>query len=135
MIGTRYIVEEHCQSLEFDKESGFFYEGAPNEKVLTDRARQLIYRYLLGIEDGLDEHDLWDAANWAYEVECEEERQLSKGGVYANVRPLGLSRSELKYQLEHEEYMCLFPDAEYSLVKRPTDDEDKLYAYGDEVYE
>lgn len=135
MMSTRYIVEEHCQSLEFDKESGFFYEGAPNKKAITDRARQLIYRYLLGVETGWEEEDFWDAANWAYDVECEEENQLSKGGVYANVRPLGLSRSELKYQLECEEYMSLFPNAEYALVKRPTDDEDRLYVWGDELDE
>ncbi len=135
MMCTRYIVEEYCQSLEYDKQSGLFYEGAPNNKFLTDRARQLIYRYLMGIETGWEEQDFWDAANWAYEVESEEEQLLSRGGAYSNVRFLGLSRSELKSQLECKEYMNLFPDAEFALVKRPTRDEGGHYEWGDELFD
>jgi hypothetical protein len=31
--------------------------------------------------------------------------------------------------------MSLFPDAKYSLVKLPTDDEDRLYVWGDELFD
>lgn len=31
--------------------------------------------------------------------------------------------------------MSLFPNAEYALVKRPADDEEKLYVWGDELDE
>jgi len=134
MMSTLYIVETHCQHLDYSSVGNYFYEGAPEQKKLSDRARKLIYRYLQGMECGWEENDFWDAANWAYDVECEEECMLSKGGAYDNVKPLGLTRSELKYQLEYQEYMMLFPDAEYALVKRPTDDEDKLYVWGDEIF-
>ncbi len=134
-MSTRYIVDKHCQRIEFDENSDYFYEGAPNSKVLTDRTRQLIFRYLLSVDKGWEEEDFWDAVNWAYEVECEEEQQLSKGGAYSNVRPLGLTRSELKSEIECIEYMELFPDAEYVLVKLPTDDEDRLYVWGDELFD
>jgi hypothetical protein len=135
MMSTRYIVDKHCQRIEFDENSDYFYEGAPNSKVLTDRARQLILRYLLSVEEGWEEEDFWGAVNWAYKVECVEEELLSKGGAYSNVRPLGLTRSQLKGTIESEEHMSLFPDAKYSLVKLPTDDEDRLYVWGDELFD
>jgi hypothetical protein len=86
------------------------------------------------VEKGWEEEDFWDAINWAYKVECEEEQQLSKGGAYSNVRPLGLTRSQLKGTIESEEHISLFPDAKYSLVKLPTDDDtiELFYREGDD---
>ena len=132
MFDTHYIVDEYCQELEFDGEG--FYDGAKTVKKLSDRARTLIYRYLVSLET-YEEEEFWDAANWAYKVEQEEDTQLSHG-AFANVRPLGLTKSELKDWLEIAESENLNPSAIDRLVKIPAEeDSEELYVWGVEVSE
>ena len=132
MFYTRYIVEEYCQELEFDGES--FYDGAKTINKLSDRARTLIYRYLVSLET-YEEKEFWAAANWAYKVEREEDVQLSHG-AFANVRPLGLTKSELKDWLEIVESENLNPSAIDRLVKVPAEeDSGELYVWGVEASE
>jgi hypothetical protein len=132
MFETHYIVEEYCQELEFDCER--FVDGAKTIKKLSDRARTLIYRYLVSLET-YEEGEFWDAANWAYQVEQEENAQLSHG-AFANVRPLGLTNSELKDWLERAEGDNLTSNTAGGLVKIPTEEcSEELYVWGIEPSE
>ena len=127
MFDIHYIVDEYCQELEFDGER--FVEGAEIIKKLSDRARTLIHRYLVSIET-YGEEEFWDAANWAYQVEQEEDAQLSHG-AFANVRPLGLTKSELKDWLESAESANLTSNTTGGLVKIPTGEgNEELYEWG-----
>ena len=132
MFDTHYIVDEYCQELEFDGER--FVDGAKTIKKLSDRARTLIYRYLVSLET-YEEREFWDATNWAYQVEQEEDAQLSDG-AFANVCPLGLTNSELKDWLERAEGDNLISNAASGLVKIPTEKcSEELYVWGIEPSE
>ena len=127
MFDIHYIVEEYCQELEFDGER--FVEGAEIIKKLSDRARSLIHRYLVSIET-YGEEEFWAAANWAYQVEQEEDTELSHG-AFSNVRPLGLTKSELKDWLERAESENLTSSTTDGLVKVPAEEgSEKLYVWG-----
>ena len=69
-----YLAETYAQSLEWDGKR--YTMNGESERGTTDRMRLLIARYLDEVE-GMDEQSLFDAANWALEVEREELRLLA----------------------------------------------------------
>jgi len=86
-------------------------------------------RYIWSLES-YGEEEFWVAVNWAYQVECSEGIELSRG-EFANVRPLYITRSELKNWLESAEGDNLDPNAIGGLVKIPAEeDSEELYVWG-----
>jgi len=127
------LVETHAQSLEWDG-SRYALDGKESRDT-SERLRALLVHYLEELEE-MDEYDLFDGANWALEVEREEERFLAIcNKYYGNVISFDGSYpeavSEMLWELQGG-FPDEFKESDF-IDKWPSWDDDRLYRWDDRM--